>query len=95
MQISSLRVRRGFRPGRGFIAGQAPGLVTVAGSPASREVRALDRKSGLLLSRTRSAADGTYVLNGLDPRFRYTVIAFDHTETFNAVIRDNITPAEA
>ncbi len=79
--------------GNGFIAGIAPGIVTVAGAPARRRVNLHDAITGRRLGSVVSAADGTYRFDGLNPARRYYVTAFDHQQVFNAVIRDNITPA--
>jgi len=79
--------------GDGFIAGIAPGIVTVAGAPARRRVNLHDAITGRRLDSCVSAPDGTYRFNNLNPARRYYVTAFDHQLVFNAVIRDNITPA--
>ncbi len=79
--------------GKGYIAGEVPGIVTVAGSAASRRVVVLDKQTRLPVRSTVSAADGTFRIDGLNPNRNFVVIAFDHQLQFNAVIRDNITPA--
>lgn len=79
--------------GAGYFAGESPGLVTVAGSPASRKIEVYDSLTGLLAGVTVSAADGTWSVNNVNPARRYRIIAYDHTGKFNAVIRDNVTPA--
>ena len=88
----SVPVRLGFS-GRGFIAGQGDGLVTVAGSPASRPVFVLDKQTLIPLVSSVSGNDGTYMMRGINPNRKVIVLAFDTTGQFNAVIRDNITPA--
>ena len=80
--------------GNGFIAGEAPGVVTVAGSPARRKVALMDKASLIMTAMQVSASDGTYRFIWIDETRRYVVMAFDHQLQFNAVIRDNITPAE-
>ena len=79
--------------GPGYIAGEDPGLVTVAGAPASRKIEVYDIATGILVATTASAANGTWRVDNLNPARRYRVIAYDHQLVFNAVIRDNITPA--
>ena len=79
--------------GLGFIAGQDPGLVTVAGSPARRPVYLFEKTGMRLVDTQYSGADGTYRFDGLSTDRRFVVVAFDTEEQFNAVIRDNITPA--
>jgi hypothetical protein len=79
--------------GNGYIAGNAPAIVTVAGVPAPRPVRVLERKSLRLCGFATSASDGTFSISGLDTGRQFLVIALDNQGQFNAVIRDNITPA--
>lgn len=86
-------VAKGPLTGNGVIAGTAPGLVTVAGAPAARRVLVFDAATNRLAARVGSNGDGTYRIDRLNGRRRYTVIAFDHQSVYNAVIRDNITPA--
>jgi len=78
--------------GGGIIAGNSPGLVTVAGAPAARAVHLRDAQTHRLVARTFSAADGTYRFESLNPDRRYYLVAFDHARRFNAVIRDGIQP---
>lgn len=78
--------------GTGYIAGESPGLVSVAGSPAARRVFLLERNGMQVTRSTISAADGTYRFSHIDAGRRYCVVAIDHQLQFNAVIRDNIAP---
>ncbi|MFW6024081.1 MAG: hypothetical protein ACOC8P_00500 [Dichotomicrobium sp.] len=78
--------------GTGIIAGQLPGIVTVAGAPAARQIVLHVQHTHRSVAVTYSAPDGTYRFDHIDPNRRYYVTAFDHTRRFNAVIRDNITP---
>lgn len=79
--------------GNGYIAGVAPGLLTVGGAPASRRVRVFERITGRLVAETVSAADGTYRVDGLNPDLRYMVVGIDYERRYNAAIMDNIAPA--
>ena len=82
--------------GRGYIAGEGAGLVTKAGVPARARVVLCLKGPSLSLYRIAeqwSAADGTYRFDQLDESRKYAVLAFDETGEFDAVIRDNITPA--
>ncbi len=79
--------------GNGYIAGTSPGLLTVNGSPAGREILLLDRLSHVLIASTFSHADGTYLFSNLDPTRKYDVIARDYAGVYNDVIRANVTPA--
>jgi len=79
--------------GLGFIAGQDPGLVTVAGAAARRPVYLFEKTGMRLVATQYSGEDGTYRFDGLSTEKRFVVVAFDTEQQFNAVIRDNITPA--
>ena len=85
---------------RVFIAGTAPdGLATVDGAPARITVRLYRSVGGgntpafEFAGQVRSAADGTYRLNGLRADAKYMVIGHDPTGEHNAVVMDHITPA--
>jgi len=82
-----------FSGGLGFIAGQDPGLVTVAGAAARRPVYLFEKTGMRLVATQYSGEDGTYRFDGLSTEKRFVVVAFDTEQQFNAVIRDNITPA--
>lgn len=75
--------------GTGYIAG----TVTVEGVPASRPVRVYDRETGVLVAETTSAADGSYLVDGLAGNREYVVLAVDTARVHNAVVQDRIVPA--
>jgi len=84
--------------GTGRISGVAPYIVTKAGSPARCLVGLIYKPTpkaicAQIVALQYSKADGTYSFDLLNTDKRFTVIAFDPDQTFNAVIRDNITPA--
>lgn len=79
--------------GLGFIAGQSPALVTVAGAPARRPVYVLERAGLRVVASGYSGNDGTYMFEGLSPNRSFVVVAFDDQGQFNAVIRDRVIPA--
>ena len=82
--------------GQGYIAGEGASIVTKAGAPAREKVTLCLKDSELPLTRIAeqlSKADGTYRFDQLDESKKYIVLAFDSSGQFNAVIRDNITPA--
>jgi len=58
------------------------------------QVRLFDRSSGRCLQRTFSDAEGNYVFNRIEYRYRgYFVIAYDHNDNpQNAAIADLVTP---
>jgi len=78
--------------GHGYIAGTTPGLLTVNGSPAAREIFLIDRVTWTVMQRTTSAPDGTYRFSNLDATRIYDVIARDFAGVYNDVIRARITP---
>ena len=78
--------------GNGYIAGTSPGLLTVNGSVAAREIEVRVRTTRLILETKFSASDGTYRFNNLDTTLVYDVIARDWQGVYNDVIRANITP---
>lgn len=81
-----------FCAGPGFIAGQVPGIVTVDGNGASREIELRERASRKIVATTVSAPDGTYHFPGLALEYTYDLIAKDHTGVYNDVIASNVTP---
>lgn len=87
-----------YRPprGAGYLAGEFPGGTTTAdGVPLSATVRVLLRKTGAgdgtLVAQTRSSADGTWRVDGLDPTAKYDVVG--RSDNFNDVIVANVTPS--
>lgn len=57
--------------------------------PAIRRVRLHDWASGRPVREAWSAVDGAYSFTKIRPGLYY-VVAFDHTGTYNAVIKDRI-----
>lgn len=78
------------------VNGQISGIVKLQGVPiADRIVRLYYRKNGVLIGSIKTDSTGTFQFLNLDPSDRYTVIAFDDTNTspdFNAQIFDILTP---
>ena len=65
------------------------GVTTKQGVPISCHVRAYNRDTGELLSKTISKSDGSYVLFGsqLNPNY---VMAIDPTFEYNLAAQDNV-----
>lgn len=65
------------------------GVTTKQGVPISCPVRAYNRDTGELLSKTISKSDGSYVLFGsqLNPNY---VMAIDPTFEYNLAAQDNV-----
>lgn len=79
------------------------GLATVRGSvkeknlpvntPLHRRVLLLDQRSQQVIRETWSdASTGAYIFRGVRQDLQYTVLAYDYTQTYRAVVADNITP---
>lgn len=61
--------------------------------PLRRRVQLFDQVGGRLVREAWSdAATGAYAFHGIRGDRRYFVVAFDHTESYRAVIADNLTP---
>lgn len=76
-------------------AGMVVGSVAEKGSPNTpvvRRVVCLDETTGVQVGSTWSAADGSYVFTDLDPSRRVTVLAYDHTDHYRAVVADKLLP---
>lgn len=70
------------------------GTVKESGMPdhgVSRRVRLHRKLDGMLVRDVWSKTDGAYEFKGIAIQ-EYYVIAYDHTGTYNAVIKDSITP---
>lgn len=75
--------------------GTISGTVYIHGTPdlpTARQVRLFDQQRGRLIRETWSdPLTGAYSFRNLRPG-RYTVVAHDHSGTYNAVIKDRIEP---
>ena len=83
--------------GTGYLSGEFPGgTTTVEGAPTQAEVRVLWRgpaghpSHGVLVAKTHSAPDGTWLVVGLNPTLRYDVVG--RKDGFNDVIVSNVQP---
>ena len=94
------RVTEGARDRITGVLGQGVGRVHgtvkntgVPNMPVARRVRLL-RESDLLVVREQwsDPITGAYDFRFVDELQRYTVIAFDHTQLYSAVVADNLTP---
>lgn len=79
--------------GKGRIAGVSPGLLTVDGTPAARDIVVLRRDQMTVVARIKSRTDGTYELGYLDQALMFTVFGWDNLNQHNAAIVDIVTPA--
>jgi hypothetical protein len=78
--------------GAGYIAGIAPGLVTLVGAAASRSVEVRHRASRFVVDVVLSRSDGTYLICGVDPAQEFDVIARDWSCAYNDVIVSHVRP---
>ena len=74
--------------------GRISGTVKISpASPAHRKVRCFHERSGMLIAETWSdATTGAYAFDYLAMDQRFTLVSFDHTETYRAVIADRVLP---
>lgn len=84
-------------PGDGYLAGTYPsGITTVDGAPVTAVVRIHLRApygtlgDGILVAQTESAADGSWVVEGLDTSLKFDVIG--RKDGYNDVIKANVSP---
>lgn len=77
-----------YADGRGVISG----TVTIENIPGARQVRLFDKKTGMLIDETFSAANGYYEFRGVDSKREYFVVAHDRLRVYNGVIQDMLVP---
>lgn len=95
MHVPSVSLSSFSMPTRnGLIAGEDPGLVTAGRRPVKSRVLIFRKNDYQPIRLDISLSDGTWKADQLDPADSYFVVAFDRHLHFNAVIRDNIKPAE-
>ena len=70
------------------------GTIDEMGTPGAYQVRLYNRRTGRLITETRSAPDGTWEIRGYPPSADgYFITGHDHTDPLrNADISDYITP---
>jgi len=76
--------------GVGRIVGTVKEKGTPSNLPLARKVRLINEFSGRLIRETWSNAAGDYVFNNVAIGPRYTVVTYDYTNTYRAVIADNL-----
>ena len=78
--------------GRGRIAATVKEKAT-PDLPVYRRVRLFRDRDGLMIAETWSnPVTGAYAFEYIDQSYTYSVISYDHTGNFRAVIADNLTP---
>lgn len=87
--------RRQFN-GTGYIAGQADGVVTVAGKVASRAIylyALYSYKPMVLVAKTWSTAQGNYMFANLNTSMRYLIMVRDYAGQYEPFAYDQVEPA--
>jgi hypothetical protein len=89
---AAIRIYRG----KAVISGTVKEKNTPANTPLRRQVVALIEPSMEIVGSTWSdMTTGAYTIGGLDPNYRYTLIAYDYAHNYRAVIADNMQAVTA
>lgn len=74
--------------------GRITGTVKITPNlPTHRKVRLFNEATGILIAETWSdATTGAYSFTHIDPTQTYTVVGFDYTQAYRAVIADRVNP---
>lgn len=78
--------------GRGYIAGEAEGIVSVGGQPAERKILLFERQNFKVIRTQWSKPDGTYRFDFLNPEKEFLMVALDHKKQYEPVSYDFIKP---
>jgi hypothetical protein len=78
--------------GKHQIVGTVKEKSTPTNKPLPRRVVLIDERAQLAVRETWSDAAGNYQFYGIRGDLRYTVISYDYSGTYRAVIADNVTP---
>ena len=78
--------------GPGYLAGQAPGIVTVDGVASSRIVEVRHRVNRITIDSVRSDENGLYAIYGVDPTQEFDVISIDWSNVYNDIIVSRVRP---
>lgn len=85
-----------YTAGRGQITATVKIDGTPTDTPVRRKVRLFRDRDGLFVRETWSdATTGAYSFTEIDENETYTVVSYDYTENYRAVIADRITPTVA
>lgn len=91
IKINPVRIYKSYHLGPGRILGTVKEAHLPSDIPLSRRVRLHRKSDGMLIDETWSNAAGNYAFMNIAIQ-KYYVVAFDHTDTYNAVVKDSITP---
>lgn len=88
-----LGARHFYFSGRGRVSGTVKTTNTPANTPVHRRVRLFrDRDAHLIAEQWSDPITGDYSFDYIDTNYTYTVLSYDHTGLFRAVVADNLTP---
>lgn len=80
-----------YNGGVGLITGTVKEKSLPANVPLARKVWLMDEASGMVVRETWSdATTGNYEFRGVRQGVKYTVLAYDYTHTYRAVVADNL-----
>lgn len=92
LKDQSIKSRHFKYGGRGYIAGEDEGIVTVGGKPSSRRIYLFARSNMECISDTWSKNDGSYRFDHLSESEEYLMVAVDHKKQYEPVCYDFIKP---
>ena len=78
--------------GRGYIAGEAEGIVSVGGQSAERKILLFERQTFKVIRSQWSKPNGTYRFDYLNPNKEFLMVALDHKKQYEPVSYDFIKP---
>ena len=82
-----------YHGGRGRVSGTVKEKGTPSNVPLQRRVRLFRERDGHFIRETWSdPTTGAYLFDEIDASVKYTVVSYDYTGNYRAVIGDNITP---
>lgn len=92
LNTDNLRFSDPIYGGRGYIAGEAEGIVSVGGQPAERKILLFERQVFKVIRTQWSKPDGTYRFDFLNPEKEFLMVALDHKKQYEPVSYDFIKP---
>lgn len=88
-----LGARHFYFSGRGRVSGTVKTTNTPANTPVRRRVQLIrERESIVIAEQWSDPITGAYSFDYIDASYTYTVLSYDHTGIFRAVVADNLIP---
>lgn len=92
-ETAKLGARHLYFSGRGRVSGTVKTPNTPVNTPVHRRVRLYrERDAYVVAEQWSDPVTGAYSFDYVDPAITYTVLSYDHTGNFRAVVADNLTP---